>query len=676
MAVLSLCVSILDTKAETTFTYQGRFNDGDAPANGVYQMTFRLFDAASGPQQLGGFTFFGIVVSNGLFNVALDYGPDVFDGGPRWLEIAVRTNGSTAAFTTLAPRQPITASPYSIVAEKVIGPVPDSQLSLNIPRLNAPATFSGALSAAYFSGNGSGLTSVNASSLQGFASQDFWKLLGNSGTTAGTHFLGTADNQPLELKVNGMRALRLEPTTNGSPNVIAGSSGNVIAPGISGATIGGGDGNRIEGGSQGASILGGASNIVSSRHSTIGGGERNSLGEGCRYAIIGGGQGNELGTGCHNSTIAGGDGNRIEALASASAIGGGADNRISRSSFSTIGGGTGNQVSGEAYSSTIGGGSGNVVGGFSGGATIAGGEENIMGGQTQRSTIAGGGENSIQVFSAQSTISGGSGNLIGASSRNSTIGGGVGNTMEGGTPACTIGGGNENTIDRGNSESTIAGGALNAIGGTSSSSPFIGSTISGGVANSNYGSYATIPGGRSNHAAAHAFAAGTAARATNEGSFVWSDSTGGGIGSTASNQFTALASGGVRFFTDAASTTGAELAPGSGSWSSLSDRNSKTNLAAVKPSYILERLATLAIHQWNYKAQNPGVRHIGPTAQDFRAAFGVGEDERRISSVDADGVALAAIQGLHALVQEKDKELQALKARLATIEVRLGVNSQ
>jgi len=67
------------------------------------------------------------------------------------------------------------------------------------------------------------ISNFNADLLDGQDASTFWRITGNTGTIAGTHFLGTADNQPLEFKVNGQRALRLEPGTNGAPSVIAGS---------------------------------------------------------------------------------------------------------------------------------------------------------------------------------------------------------------------------------------------------------------------------------------------------------------------------------------------------------------------------------------------------------------------------------------------------------------------
>ena len=83
---------------------------------------------------------------------------------------------------------------------------------------------------------------------------------------------------------------------------------------------------------------------------------------------------------------------------------------------------------------------------------------------------------------------------------------------------------------------------------------------------------------------------------------------------------------------------------------------------------ILNRLGDGYRLRYNYKSQDASIRHIGPMAQDFYAAFGVGRDEGFISTIDRDGVALAAIQGLHEIVKEKDAEIVALEARLAALE--------
>ena len=76
-----------------------------------------------------------------------------------------------------------------------------------------------------------------------------------------------------------------------------------------------------------------------------------------------------------------------------------------------------------------------------------------------------------------------------------------------------------------------------------------------------------------------------------------------------------------------------------GAWSSLSDRDVKENFAEVDGQALLARLNAIPLLTWNYKAQDPSIRHLGPMAQDFRAAFELGEDEKHISTVDVDGVA-------------------------------------
>ena len=226
---------------------------------------------------------------------------------------------------------------------------------------------------------------------------------------------------------------------------------------------------------------------------------------------------------------------------------------------------------------------------------------------------------------------------------------------------------------------TVSGGGNNRAGDTTTSNRAY-ATVSGGKSNTASGVYATVPGGLGNLASGtYSFAAGRQAQAVHSGSFVWGDGSAATISSTAANQFIARASGGVTFFSNGAASSGVTLPAGSGSWNSLSDRNSKANIVAVDSASILQRLAAMPIQRWNYRTQDASVKHIGPMAQDFAAAFGVGENTTTISAVDADGVALAAIQGLNrkvdmkdahivALKAEKDREIAALQERLAAIE--------
>lgn len=101
-----------------------------------------------------------------------------------------------------------------------------------------------------------------------------------------------------------------------------------------------------------------------------------------------------------------------------------------------------------------------------------------------------------------------------------------------------------------------------------------------------------------------------------------------------------------------------------------SDRNLKDNIRAVDNREVLDKLAALPVSEWNYK-DDPATRHIGPMAQDFYSAFGVGTDDKHIATVDADGVALAAIQALNVKVQEKEAEIRELQQRLDRLEMLL-----
>ena len=167
------------------------------------------------------------------------------------------------------------------------------------------------------------------------------------------------------------------------------------------------------------------------------------------------------------------------------------------------------------------------------------------------------------------------------------------------------------------------------------------------------GDAAAVPGGYSNTASGdRSFAAGYNATASHDNSFVWGDDGGGT--SAAANTFNVHASGGIYY------EGGAIHGP--------SDRNVKENFEPVDSRAVLAKVAALPMSTWNYKTEDGKYLHMGPMGQDFHAAFGLGTDEKHITTVDADGVALAAIQGLYEAGLEKDAEIRMLKARLAALE--------
>jgi len=98
----------------------------------------------------------------------------------------------------------------------------------------------------------------------------------------------------------------------------------------------------------------------------------------------------------------------------------------------------------------------------------------------------------------------------------------------------------------------------------------------------------------------------------------------------------------------------------------VSDRNRKEGFAGVDSRAILERVARLPIETWQYKGE--AIRHIGPMAQDFAAAFQVGADNRHIDLIDANGVALAAIQALTERLEAQETELAALKTTIEHLQ--------
>src|ERR1035437_6963960 len=245
----------------TVFTYQGRLNSGANPANGNYDLTFSLFNATNGPGQVGStYPTPNTTVSNGVFTVTLDFGAN-FPGADRWLEIAVRTNG-TVPFTTLAPRQPLTATPYAIQAANAglaasVSPSAVTGVGIQDATISAAKLASGQVvkslnglfDAVTLSAGANVTLTTNGSSLQLSSSggaTSGWALGGNGGTS-GTNFLGSTHQPPLELRGNGGRALGLGPNASGAPNVIAGSSVNFVAASVKGAVIGGGGATNYSG---------------------------------------------------------------------------------------------------------------------------------------------------------------------------------------------------------------------------------------------------------------------------------------------------------------------------------------------------------------------------------------------------------------------------------------------
>jgi hypothetical protein len=107
-------------------------------------------------------------------------------------------------------------------------------------------------------------------------------------------------------------------------------------------------------------------------------------------------------------------------------------------------------------------------------------------------------------------------------------------------------------------------------------------------------------------------------------------------------------------------------------WVNACDRNLKEDFQPADPCAILEKVAALPVMTWHYKTETASVKHLGPTAQDFKGTFELGDNDKSIGTIDEGGVALAAIQGLYQKLNEKDAEIQKLNARLEKLESLLN----
>ncbi len=434
--------------------------------------------------------------------------------------------------------------------------------------------------------------------------------------------------------------------TEGQPsNVVEGFKGNKVEADIVAATISGGG-------------MLGLPNRVIANMGTVGGGIDNRSGE---LATVGGGSDNAA-TG-FRATIAGGGQNAADR--DSATVGGGYGNTAS-ASYATVSGGTFNAAT--EINATVGGGSGNIA--KERHSVVGGGSDNLAGGYV--STVAGGVYNTA--LSTYSTVSGGIANTtkgIGA-----TVSGGTGNLADG-DDSTVSGGANNRVTDK---YSAVAGGRGN-VAGNSNDDPgdAMYATVGGGIDNAARGIFSVVPGGSSNVAAGNSsFAAGHGAiiHPEHSGAFLYADSKDADFHSERADEFAVRATGGFRFVTatDAPGrpSAGVRLSAGSGSWESFSDRDAKMLITSVDRGLILELLSKLPIQSWSYKTEMPPSPHLGPTAQDFHDLFGFGRDDKYISMVDADGVALAAIQGLYEFVMKKEDEIRNQQRTMGLMEAEMA----
>ena len=221
-------------------------------------------------------------------------------------------------------------------------------------------------------------------------------------------------------------------------------------------------------------------------------------------------------------------------------------------------------------------------------------------------------------------------------------------------------------------DTTVASAASSLAIGSGTSATAIGAFAGGGVNTAASGLRSLAFGENVRAQGAGSVALGTRAAAAADGSFAFGDRSSSSLFSvTQPNQFKVRAAGGVEFFSNPQADIGVRLVAGGVQWTSLSDVNTKHLFRDLDGEEILAKFAAMPVREWSYKAQDAAIRHIGPTAQDFHAAFGLGEEPLRIGTLDAGGVALAGVKALEARTRELLEQLAVLMDRLAQLERRL-----
>jgi trimeric autotransporter adhesin len=324
-----------------------------------------------------------------------------------------------------------------------------------------------------------------------------------------------------------------------------------------------------------------------------------------------------------------------------------------------------------------------IKGAFIGGGGATGGFPNSI--LANYGVIGGGAGN--KVHGNYGAVGGGAENQAGGSLSGlpfTTVGGGFQNSALG--ESSVVAGGRQNSIYSTGSYSAVGGGRYNIASGSQA-------TVGGGDSNSADGLSSTVPGGFGNTASGEAsFAAGQYAIAAAR-TFIWNSYNTSNNLPTRTDSFRVQAANGfdvafgpnrdyfVAFNAETAgfiitTSTGAKLSAG-GVWTNNSDRAKRRDFSPINAQNaqdILRKVVSLPLSTWSYFAEDAKIRHIGPMAQDFWKAFGLGYDDKTMTDIDARGVTLAAIQGLDQIVKDRDVEIAQLKSRLAAIERRLRLN--
>jgi hypothetical protein len=657
LAALVMAASIAltanaQTALSTAFTYQGKLTERGTPADGLYDIQFKLFDAAAGGSQIGAtFVATGVDVSQGIFTARPDFGTAFNISQSRWLEIAVRIGFTAGPYTLLTGRQELTATPF---AEGLRLPL--------IAEGNGTTGF-GQSQFVLSSNRGSGLFGgmyVNTSS----AGRSFYGYSAGGVPKAYTEFndaqglwsanIGT-DTPRFSIRAdNGFvgvaRSTKLTPYEAFGVNALNGA--NAFG------------GMYINTDATGRSFYGYGAGGVAKAYT-----EYNDA------------------TGTWNANI-GSDTPKLSIRADNGFVGVGRSNRLT--GFENFGVNALNGVGayGGMYINTD----------TSGHSFYGYGANGVAKAYTEYDDSTGVWNANIGNDTPKLSIRGDNGFVgVGRSNRltnfetfgvNATNGVGAFGGMYINTDASghSFYGYGANGVAKAYTEYNDATGVWNANIGSDTpklsirgDNGFVGVGRSNRLTNfENFGvnalNGANAYGGMYINTDAsgipfYGYAAGGAVRAYTQ----YADSTGlwsyvnpnGSVFNIASNGNVGF---GTTNTTQKITMAGGAFCTGT-TWNNACDRNLKEDFRPINSDDLLDKVAQLPITSWRYKGDDK--LHVGPTAQDFRAAFGLGENDTSISTVDADGVSLAAIKSLTGKLREQEAEISDLKRTQADTQARL-----
>jgi hypothetical protein len=647
--------SIAINAQTTAFTYQGKLTDNTSVGNGTYDLQFALYDALTGGNQVGTTqTHTGVMLNRGFFTVDLDFGSQ-FPGADRWLEISIK-KPSDLSYTTLNPRQKINSVPYAAralsaatadslssacvgcVADSQINSVSGSKVTGGVANATNATNFSGLLS-----GDVTGTQSATAvSSVGGVSASNIagGATAANNATNANTASAivkrdtnGNFSAGTITASLNGNATTATTATTANSATTattaasVSNSAGNSIVTAI----------NAGSSAINTSNVNGDVEFAPSSQQTTSG---TNHL---INLKLIGA---RNLGTAGQDSLLS--------LSASGTYWSGGFTQNFDKERFRVENDGSILAVS--DYNS-----------GCCGGIPIEGSGTRFMW-FGAKAALRAGSINGTQWDDANIGLySTAFGENVRALGDNAIV---VGkNSVAANTGTVALGEGH--TATGANSVALGYGASTSTINGAPRTGTFVFSDRSVPLT---YSFNSTSPDIETQFhpTVTNSFNV----RAVN-GSFFYTNTaltTGFIFNSTTatmtlSNSKLSMASDGSTTFTsNSGGTAGVTLPAGGGGWNNLSDRNMKANFAPVNSREILRGVLALPISTWNYKTQNSSIRHIGAMAQDFYKTFKVGEDDKHISTIDPDGIALAAIQGLN---EELKDELKTRDAKIERLETQL-----